>query len=435
MCHAEPAEQFKASVHGRAVEKGIAAAPVCTNCHGEHSILSRKSAASPVHPNHIRETCAQCHGNVRLSRRFGLPSDRIISFDASFHGLAAKAGSQSVANCASCHGFHKILRSSEPAATTHAKNLPATCGQCHPGAGTRFALGPIHQAENSQAESPAVAWVRLGYGILIPVTIGFMLLHNFGDWVRKVWRRRFGRAARAPVFPPRKPAVRMYAFERVQHALLAVSFIVLAWTGFALKYPDHWWARPLVAWERYWPVRGTVHRGASVVFMLAAVLHVVSLIVSPRLRRHWMGLWPRRSDVGETLGMFAYNMGLTSRKPKLSAHSYVEKVEYWAVVWGGVIMGATGFVLWANNWALAWLPKSAIDLATAVHLYEAILATLAIVVWHFYTVILDPDVYPLETAFLTGVSVKHEEEEEDEDEPEPAPAEGPSLAGNLKHED
>jgi hypothetical protein len=88
-------------------------------------------------------------------------------------------------------------------------------------------------------------------------------------------------------------------------------------------------------------------------------------------------------------------------------------MEYWAVVWGGVVMALTGLMLWANNVTLTWLPKSALDFATAVHFYEAVLATLAIVVWHFYTVIFDPDVYPLETAFLTGVSVK------------PHPSEGP----------
>ena len=36
------------------------------------------------------------------------------------------------------------------------------------------------------------------------------------------------------------------------------------------------------------------------------------------------------------------------------------------------------------------------------HFYEAVLATLAIVVWHFYQVIFDPDVYPLNFAFIDG---------------------------------
>lgn len=416
MCHTEISDKFKASVHGQAVAKGIGAAPVCTSCHGEHSILSPKSELSTVNPKNIRDTCGQCHGNVRLAERFGLPSDRIVSFDASFHGLAAKSGSQSVANCASCHGFHDILPSSDSKSSTNAKNLPSTCGRCHAGAGTRFAIGQVHLAENSQGESPAVIWARWAYRILIPLTIGLMLLHNGGDWLRKLFRHRF--KARQPgirLTGLHKPEVRMFGFERFQHALTAISFIVLVWTGFALKYPQHWWAQPLVHWERYFPVRGTVHRIAAVVMIVAGVMHVISLIASRRLREHWKELLPKRSDVPEAIAGFAYNLGLISTKPKISSHSYIEKAEYWAVVWGTIVMGATGVILWANNWALRFLPKSVSDLATAVHLYEAILAALAILVWHFYSVIFDPEVYPLETAFLTGKSVKRHESEEREE--------------------
>ena len=72
-------------------------------------------------------------------------------------------------------------------------------------------------------------------------------------------------------------------------------------------------------------------------------------------------------------------------------------------------MVASGIMLWANNLMLKLLPKSWLDVATSVHFYEAVLATLAIVVWHFYSVIFDPDVYPMDTAWFTGVSVKQEE--------------------------
>jgi hypothetical protein len=68
-------------------------------------------------------------------------------------------------------------------------------------------------------------------------------------------------------------------------------------------------------------------------------------------------------------------------------------------------MIATGLMLWSNNLALRFLPKVWLDVATSVHFYEALLATLAIVVWHLYSAIFDPDVYPLNTAFLTGKSV------------------------------
>lgn len=421
-CHTETAQQFQNSVHGRAVAKGIPAAPICTSCHGEHSILPPTSKASLVHHTHVPETCGQCHGNVRLSRRFGLPEDRILSFDESFHGLAAKAGSQSVANCASCHGIHEILPSSDPKAKTNAKNLPATCGHCHPGAGRRFALGPIHQVNGRDGTSP-VQWARVFYQIVIPLAVGFMLLHNLGDWLRKLSQRRLRRrpaeaTPEATEAPSSRPAMRILSFERLQHAVLAVSFIVLVWTGFALKYPDHWWARPLVMWESAWPVRGTVHRIASVVLIVTAVMHVASLIASRRLRQHWKLLWPRRADLAEGAANFGYNMGVRLRRPILSDHSYVEKVEYWAVVWGTVIMILTGVMLWADNLMLQWLPKTVIDLATTVHFYEAVLAAAAIVAWHFYTVIFDPEVYPMDTAWLTGFSVRKRPAESEPAEPQ-----------------
>jgi cytochrome b subunit of formate dehydrogenase len=417
VCHSDIADQYKASVHGAAVAEGVVAAPVCTTCHGEHQILPPQNAASPVYPRNIPATCGQCHGNVLLNRRFGLPPDRVVSFQDSFHGMALKAGNETVANCSSCHGVHNILPSSDPRSTINPKNLPTTCGKCHPGAGTRFALGPIH--ELPQTEPRVVNWARIFYLSLIPLVIGLMLVHNLGDWLHKFRQRRFMGAAGSVthVAGPGEPGeVRMFGFERAQHMLLILSFSILVWTGFALKYPDGWWARPLLAWESRWPVRGIVHRIAAVIFMAVAGMHLISLIVNRRYRRHWRKLWPAVHDVREGFANFAYNVGLRSTQPQLSSHSYIEKAEYWAVVWGSVVMAITGLMLWANKITLKWLPKSILDLATTVHFYEAVLAALAILVWHFYSVIFDPDVYPMETAWLTGRSVKPARGMRDEDE-------------------
>jgi cytochrome b subunit of formate dehydrogenase len=403
MCHTAVVEQFQASVHGQALARGVTQAPLCTDCHGEHNIIKHTNAASPVNSGNVRETCGSCHGNVRLGRKFGMPSDRIVSFDASFHGLAAKAGSQTVANCASCHGVHNILASSDPKSTINPKNLPATCGKCHPGAGTRFAISQVHVVEG-RAEPAPLRLVREFYLLVIPVTIGLMLLHNGGDWLRKLIRMRSGKARIAPAGLAARPhrEMRMLPFERIQHAVMATSFIVLVWTGFALKYPDQWWARPLVGGE----LRSLTHRVAAVVFMAVSVVHLISLIVSRKLRQHWLEMLPKVRDMREASAGFAYNLGLGDRMPARSAHSYIEKAEYWAVIWGAVVMIASGGLLWANNLAMKFLPKLWLDVATSVHFYEAVLASLAIVVWHFYTVIFDPEVYPLDTAFLTGYSVK-----------------------------
>lgn len=418
-CHSQVLAQYSQSVHGKAAAAGIVDAPVCSSCHGEHQIQPPESLASPVNPRHIPETCGRCHGNVTLAQRFSLPRDALVSFDASFHGLALKAGSETVANCASCHGVHDILPSSDPRSTINPRNLPRTCGKCHPGAGTRFAIGRIHWAAG-QAEPLPVRWVRVGYEVVIPLVIGLMLLHNLGDWLHKLFQSRI-RPAHAPQSPvaglewPDLMHVRMHRFERIEHGILMLSFAVLVWSGFALKYPDQWWARPLVIWEASWSVRGTIHRTAGTILIGLSVAHALSLIINRRLRRHWKQLWPNRSDVPEAIGGFAYNLGLRHSRPVIAAHSYVEKAEYWAVVWGTAIMALTGVLLWANTFVLNWLPKVVLDVATTIHFYEAVLATLAIVVWHFYMVILDPEVYPMDPAWLTGYSVRPREAGEEEE--------------------
>jgi hypothetical protein len=118
---------------------------------------------------------------------------------------------------------------------------------------------------------------------------------------------------------------------------------------------------------------------------------------------------PKVRDAREASSNFAYNLGLGDAPPARSSHSYIEKAEYWAVIWGAVVMTASGVMLWANSLVLRLLPKLWLDVATSIHFYEAVLAALAIVVWHFYSVIFDPDVYPLNTAFLTGYIVKKDE--------------------------
>ena len=411
MCHTDVVEQYRSSVHGKALAAGVTQAPLCTDCHGEHMIIKHTNEDSPVNAAHIRDTCGSCHGDVRLTKKFGLPSDRLVSFDSSFHGLASKAGSQTVANCASCHGVHNILPSSDAKSTVNPKNLPKTCGQCHPGAGTRFAISQVHVAEG-QSEPPALKWIREFYLLLIPVTIGLMLMHQAGDWLRKLLRLRFqkqtvlARNRAAPLaFASDHGTLRMLPFERVQHAVLAISFMTLVWTGFALKYPDAWWARPLLILESTHSIRSVVHRIAAAVFMAISLTHVISLLVSRSLREHWKEMLPNRRDPREAISNFAYNMGLGSTPPGRSSHSYLEKAEYWAVIWGAIVMIATGLLLWANNIAMRLLPKAWLDIATSVHFYEALLATLAIVVWHFYSIIFDPDIYPLNTAFLTGHTV------------------------------
>ncbi len=380
-CHAGVDKAFKASVHGEAAAHGVKEAPVCTDCHGEHRILAVTDPGSPVFATNLPTmTCGRCHGDLRVTEKFNLPKNVVPSFEDSFHGLSSRAGNKTVANCASCHGVHLILPSADPRSTVNKANLAKTCGKCHPGAGTRFAIGPVHFLRTEEKQT-AVFWIRRIYLWLIWSVIGGMVLHNLLDLRRKVLS-----PVQRPMIPVKERPPRMSRGFRVAHGLVMTSFIVLAYSGFALTYPGAWWAEPLVHWEETIALRGWVHRVAAVVLVLSLGVHVVHLVISRRARACMRRMWPTLEDWHEFVERMKWYLGRRKDMPVSGVLGYPEKAEYLALIWGLLVMALTGFLLWFENFTLHWFPKWVIDVSTTVHFYEAVLATLAILVWHFYFV-------------------------------------------------
>jgi formate dehydrogenase gamma subunit len=395
-CHADIAKTYLESVHGQATKNGVSGAPVCVDCHGEHLILGPKEAGSLVNASRVSmATCGRCHSDERLALRYNLPADRVPSFADSYHGLAMRGGSQSVANCASCHGVHNIFRSSDARSTVNSANLSKTCGNCHAGAGNHFVIGPVHVRTSTGAAHPVVKWIRWTYLVLIPLTLGFMILHNLLDFFAKLIRRQPRHETGAQVS-------RMNRNFRIAHWGVILSFPTLVFTGFALKYPEAWWARPLLLWEGHFAFRGAVHRAAAVLLIASTVYHMIHLVIVRRDRLFLKAMLPQFKDATDLLRVLAYNLGLTKIEPHFAKFNYAEKVEYWAFLWGTAVMTVSGLLLWFNNFTLRYFPKWISDAATAIHYYEALLATFSILLWHFYMVIFDPLVYPMDTAWLNG---------------------------------
>ena len=396
-CHQEIGREYKESVHGVAVNAGVSDAPVCTDCHGEHLIIEPSNPSSPLNAANVSsQTCGRCHSDARLAQRYDLPTNRVPSYADSYHGLAVQGGKLTAANCASCHGVHAIFPSKDPRSTVSAANLPKTCGQCHKGvAEAKFAIGPIHVQTDSGPNHPVVRWIRWMYLTLIPFTLGFMLLHNLLDLFAKLIRRK-------PRHESTEVAIRMNLWFRIAHWGVMASFPTLVVTGFALKFPESWWARPLLVWESSAGVRGGLHRTAAVVLIASTLFHLVHLVMKKRDRSFFSAMIPTLRDATDMLDVLRYNLGLSKHEPKFSKFNYAEKMEYWAFLWGAMVMALSGFILWFNNFALRHFPKWITDAATAIHWYEALLATFAILIWHFYLVIFDPSVYPMDTAWLDG---------------------------------
>jgi formate dehydrogenase gamma subunit len=413
-CHADIARQYDVSVHARAVGNGNTAAPVCTDCHGEHNILKTHNPRSPVAAaNLATQVCSPCHSSVRLSQKYGIPTDRLSSFEDSYHGLALQGGAVEVANCASCHGAHDIRPASDPESSVNKANLLRTCGRCHPGANKRFAVGQVHIVLAGGKE-PLLYWIATLYVTLIVTVVGSMVAHNAVDFVRKSRRRLRARRAEEDEEPvARGLYLRMTLSERLQHGTLVASFTILAVTGFMLHYPEAWWVVALRRLSLHlFELRGILHRVAGVVLVLASLYHAAHMIFTVRGRDFFRDMLPRRMDVTDALRVLAYNLGLARGKPRFGRFSYVEKSEYWALVWGTMVMALTGVILWFENTFMGLLTKLGWDVARTIHFYEAWLATLAILVWHIYYVIFNPDVYPMNLAWLTGTITAEEMHEE-----------------------
>jgi cytochrome b subunit of formate dehydrogenase len=250
-----------------------------------------------------------------------------------------------------------------------------------------------------------------------------MFLHNAIIWQSKA---RALRAMQNPMM------TRMSTNQRWQHLILLSSFIILVITGFALKFPNSWIAEMLGNGEK---LRSITHRVAGVILIAAGIYHIFYLAMTKEGRRLICDFAPRPKDAFDAWATMRYYLGMGGEKPRFSRFNYAEKAEYWALVWGTALMAVTGVMMWANVSTGNLLARWWVDVATAIHFYEAILATLAIIVWHFYQVFLDPDVYPMNWAWWDGkMPVEHYRHEHGLDTEALAEAEAESKASAVRSE-
>jgi len=392
-CHQGVEHDFNEGIHGQLVARGETDAPVCTTCHGEHGIISPSDPASPVSPTKVAEkTCSPCHESTVLNEKYGLPGGRLTTFIDSYHGLKSKAGDTKVANCASCHGVHRILPSTDKTSTIYPANLKETCGECHPGISDKLAHTPIHGFGKEGLRTPLADFIAKIYIIVIFLIIGLMVLHWLIDLYRQI-----------KIVLGKRPRIRRMRMQEVwQHTFLMMSFIVLVVSGFALRYSESWFVHLFWGREGGFEMRGEVHRVAAVIFILTSAWHLIYVLASVRGRKFFKDMLPEMLDFHQFWQRIMFNLGFRDKGPSFKRFSYVEKAEYMALIWGTAVMIITGLLLWFDNWFLKFLPKGALDIALVIHLYEAWLATLAIVVWHLYSTVFHPSVYPMNPSWITG---------------------------------
>ncbi len=394
-CHNDIYTQYERGIHGKALKAGILDSPNCSDCHGEHEILKINDPHSPVNVSNVSVyVCGKCHNDRQLIEKYGLGDERFSSYQDSYHGLAIQGGSVTAATCVSCHEAHDVLPQQNPASSIHPDNLVETCQKCHPKANYSFASSYSHNIAAAQY-SVLNRWIEVIYIIAIVLIIGSMLFHNgiilFRSMIDKNRRTRG------------LPTVKRFNGNMVyQHMVLTITFIVLAITGFALKYPNAWWVSILNFVGIFEPARSVIHRISAVLLIYISIHHAVFLLAARRGREELKAIWFEKTEWKLIVQNLKYHLGMIDEKPQFNQYDYTEKAEYWALVWGTIVMVFTGFVLWFPTTFTAILPAWSVKVAETVHLYEAWLASLAIVVFHFFFVIFHPEQYPMSFTWLTG---------------------------------
>ena len=174
--------------------------------------------------------------------------------------------------------------------------------------------------------------------------------------------------------------------RRIEHLIMMLSFGALGLTGLPQKYPlskfSIWFVDLLGSVETL----RAIHHVSATVMMLGTAWHILVAGYKVFVLRERMSMLPSLQDVKDGIQALLHNIGLKKKSPQMGRFTFDEKLEYWAFVWGAIVMGLTGFLMWNPITAVKILPGEWIPAAKAAHGGEAILAVLAIIIWHFYGV-------------------------------------------------
>jgi cytochrome b subunit of formate dehydrogenase len=202
--------------------------------------------------------------------------------------------------------------------------------------------------------------------------------------------------------------VRMNYSERMQHLIFMVCFFVLAITGFMAKTPEELVNMLGKAGEAVFYWRGILHRIAGIVITMVSLYHIYFLIFTDAGHRWLADMKPGLRDLKDIAANIKYYLGIKDSPPEFDRFTYKHKIEYFALIIGSILMTVTGIILWLESrWS-----KFILDIGILIHSMEAILACLAVVVWHFYEVHIRPGKSPTDITWFTGVIDEHEMKEE-----------------------
>ncbi|MBZ0171134.1 MAG: hypothetical protein K8E66_02020, partial [Phycisphaerales bacterium] len=255
VCHIGVNEVYDQSVHGVRLADGDPDAPVCTDCHASHSITR---ASMPEFAMGVINECGRCHDSEdgdgeRLGTRYK-------TYLESYHGQASNLGSRRAARCSDCHGTHDIKPLDDPASKVHKSQLTKTCGACHPGASENFVDFDPHANYRDAENYPILFGVWLYFLVMMSSVFTFFGLHTMLWFFRaKYENARNGKHGEQGT--EAKTAIRRFTMlNRINHALVVITFFGLTATGIPLVFSHQHWAQVMMSLFGGVHVAGLWHR-------------------------------------------------------------------------------------------------------------------------------------------------------------------------------
>jgi predicted CXXCH cytochrome family protein len=402
-CHREELLGYREGVHD--VAGGVSDAPSCVDCHGGHGIKPSTDPGSKSYPTNIPRTCAKCHEDRALQRKYGLQTGILDSYLESYHGKKNYLGSKRSATCATCHGSHRITSSSDPRSQLHPSSRQKLCGRCHKGASYEFSKAFTH-IRPSPKERPLVYWLGFLFKWFAILVVNGMFLYTLLDisyWIR-VWIKGRGKAKGVRRVGEKREYRRWDIHQRIQHILFMSSVATLILTGFPLRTVESIGpvGKAVVSVVGGPDKAGIIHRIAAIGMISAILYHGIYVFVKLLRGTLSFDMVPRAKDFVDFWQMTLFLLGLREVPPKFGRYNYIEKFLYWAAGWGVVIMGLSGLILWFSPRVSSFLSYQLVEIASLFHRHEFSLAFFALLAFHMYFAHLRPDVFPMSWVWITG---------------------------------
>jgi cytochrome b subunit of formate dehydrogenase len=410
-CHEEASTHYYNSSHYLARRSGNLDAPSCTDCHTIHDVADPLTA---MKGKDSIDTCTQCHADQAHNQRFQLKSDVVDSYKTSYHGQMYNLGfeGERYATCVSCHDNHAILPKESADSTIGQAHIKATCAQCHDDVNDNFVGYLTHYSPQEDHNPVLNSATHLMEGLLIGTMSVFglhTLLWFFITLTQKgkIHEENLTKPI-VSVKPVTRTVLRFRLHQRLQHIVLAGTFLLLAFTGLPLKFSDsptsQWIAQNIVGFES----AALLHRISGIIMLVLFAVHIamIAFLVLFKKRHHLLwgptSLVPQPRDVKDFFMHMAYFLHIRKSPPRFGRWTYWEKFDYFAVVWGMFAIGLTGLVLMVPLFVTQYLPGWFINMSHIVHSEEALLATAFIFIIHFFNTHLRPHTFPMDDSIFTG---------------------------------